>query len=175
MGSEMCIRDSAKAIQKLNYLANVSKDSDTVSKAKSIMKMLRNRFGNKAKGGSMEELEAVKAQLDEALQKLEALDELEATNADLRSQLEKATAEVNKLKADAERLREESSALREQNRKMVLASVLSDEEFEERKEVIMAMSDEAVELLASKATPPVEPVGDVKTNLDDEEDDGISL
>jgi hypothetical protein len=171
----------AKAIQKLNYLANVSKDSATASKARSIIKMLQSRFGdNKSEGGDMNTVEEVQAELDDALSKLirleEERDELRATNETLQASLDDAESKAEQLGTELESLRTANTELVEAQRRNMFKDILTDEEFAEQKDVIMAMSEGAVTLFAAKAKPPKAPgPTEPKVNLDPPEDDDITL
>lgn len=104
------------------------------------------------------ELEQVQKQLDEALAKLEAAnkagDELRESNTELQASLSTAEGQVEEFRAANEQL---EVARKKQERKLVLASVMSDEEFAENETVIMAMSDEAVQLMVDKAKPEAGP------------------
>jgi len=166
----------AKAIQKLGYLANVSKDSATASKARSIMQMLKNRFRKQKSEGSMT-IEEVQAQLDEALAKLGLL---ETSNADLTSKLDEVQASLDAANAGLEAanvslaakdeevagLQSSLAGVKEANRRMVLAHIFTEEEFDAQKEAIMAMPEAAVTVFAAKFEDTPQPKSEqLKTNL----------
>ena len=74
--------------------------------------------------------------------------ELQEANATLESQLVTANDELSSVRTKNEQL---EAARIEQERRSILASVMSDEEFDEHKDVIMAMDDGAVQLMAERA------------------------
>jgi len=157
----------AKAVRKLAYLANVSKDSATKSKARSIMEMLKKRFReNKSEGGdSSMELEEIQKELDKVLAKLESVtaerDGVVAERDQLTEQVASLTASVNELEgklATANEEREQAQAdLAWKERSALLASVFDKDELERKRDVIMAMSDEAVQLFLSAARNTTQP------------------
>ena len=120
----------------------------------------------------MPTIEEIQSQLDEALTKLQKWEadgsELQTANAGLQASLDEATAKVAALESDLEALRSENESLVEANRRHVLASVMTSEEFDKQRDVVMSMSDEAVTLLAAKGAkaPKTEPAKQPVTNLD---------
>lgn len=127
----------------------------------------------KTEGGlQMPTIEEIQSQLDEALTKLQKWEadgsELQTANAGLQASLDEATAKVAALESDLEALRSENESLVEANRRHVLASVMTSEEFDKQRDVVMSMSDEAVTLLAAKGAkaPKTEPAKQPVTNLD---------
>lgn len=135
---------------------------------------------NKSDGGDMKTVEEIQAELDNALSKLAKLEEektgLQATSETLQASLNEATAKVEALETELEGLRTANTELVEANRRNTLREILTDEEFAEQKDVIMAMSEEAVTLFAAKAKPPKAPGHtEPKVNLDPPEDDTITL
>lgn len=128
----------------------------------------------------MKTVEEIQAELDNALSKLAKLEEektgLQATSETLQASLNEATAKVEALETELEGLRTANTELVEANRRNTLREILTDEEFAEQKDVIMAMSEEAVTLFAAKAKPPKAPGHtEPKVNLDPPEDDTITL
>lgn len=127
----------------------------------------------KSEGGlQMPTIEEIQSQLDEALTKLQKWEadggELQTANADLQASLDEAMAKVAALELDLGVLRSENKSLVEANRRHVLASVMTSEEFDKQRDVVMSMSDEAVTLLAAKGAkaPKTEPAKQPVTNLD---------
>lgn len=172
----------AKAIRKLAYLANVSKDSATKSKAKSIMSMLKSRFrgGNKSEGGDTSmEREEIQNQLDKALSDLESL---RAEHEGVQTERDELVEQVASLKASVEELegqlatekegREQAQAEIAWKERSALLAFIGEEELERQKDTIMAMSDEAVSLFMSAARNTTQPpAGATMTaNLEDDGD-----
>lgn len=162
-------------VEMLGYLASVSSDSATSLKANEIADQLRSRFGNRSEGGSME-MEQMQQELESALEKLESMtverDELQTSNADLEARLTTAEADLQEVRASNEQLEE---SRREQERRVALASIVSDEEFDGNKEVIMAMSDEAVAFMVAKGQPqkPPDPPETMVAGMDADDDSAV--
>lgn len=145
---------------------------------------------NETEGGLDMSIEEIQAQLDEALSKLTALeeehgevtgerDQLMADISALQGSLDEAKDKITSLEEKLDSLKQENTELVEANRRMELADVMTDEEFAEQRDVVMAMSDDAVALLASKAAPqpadppPAQPV--VNISPPDDNPDEITL
>jgi chromosome segregation ATPase len=145
---------------------------------------------NETEGGLDMSIEEIQAQLDEALSKLTALeeehgevtgerDQLMADISALQGSLDEAKDKITSLEEKLDSLKQENTELVEANRRMELAEVMTDEEFAEQRDVVMAMSDDAVALLASKAAPqpadppPAQPV--VNISPPDDNPDEITL
>ena len=119
--------------------------------------------------GGVMTVEEIQEQLNQALAALKEAEserdkEKEEKEED-KEKLDSAMAEMDALKASLEAVREQNAKLAESHRRQLLAKVLTDEEFDGRKDVIMGMSEEAVELLASKAAT-ASSGGQLNVNLD---------
>jgi len=136
----------------------------------------------RAEGGTVD-LEQVKAQLDQTLAKLDAMrqerDGLIEERDGFAGQITELEASVNTLTAELEQVKEEREQVQAdlvwKERSDVLAPVFGDAgELERQKPVIMAMSDEAVQLFvrAAKATSDPPPTT-LTANLGEGDDDTV--
>ena len=126
-------------------------------------------------GGTMT-VEEIQKQLDTALASLKEKEEesdeerkekesAEKERDEAKAALESAQAEAESLKANLANAQEQIVKLSEQHRRQLLAKVLTDEEFDAQKDVVMGMAEEAVQLLASKGVP-MSTGGQLNLNLD---------
>lgn len=135
-------------------------------------------------GVDMDKIEEIQAELDKALEEIQRLEterdeaveaktNLESANTELQERVDELTAKVEEHDQALQAERERNADLLEANRRAVLASIYDEDAFNEHKDTIMAMSDEAVQLMASlkppKTTPPKQPVA----NLDEANDDDV--
>jgi DNA repair exonuclease SbcCD ATPase subunit len=134
---------------------------------------------NQSEGGSTVEIEEIKSKLDQALADLESArqerDKVATERDELTARVTTLEASVTDLQAKLDQAEEERRQVREelvwQERSKLLASVLSTDELERQKPVIMAMSDEAVQLLA-KVRPAAAPPSTLTANLGDSDEGG---
>jgi len=130
----------ATVIRKLVYLANVTKDKDTKDKAIDIARRLKQEFrsgeetradvrgGQGGQPADNRTIEDILAELDQALGRLKALE------------------------AENDALKRELSARIVQARRLMLAGVMSEEEFNKHQNEILKMDDDQVQLLLTVAS-----------------------
>jgi len=131
-----CVR-ARNALQQLPKAKNISSEETAGVKRKAQAKLNSPECKTKTKGGDMEELERVQAELAD---KIKALEALEGEKGDLETKLEAAEKERDDLKAELEK--KETYHKRE----LELLAYLKPERIEEQRVAIEGMNDEAFAL-----------------------------